>query len=82
MRCNGQSILTIIIHLQTRDWLDDLVDLVKKMMRYEPSARIRASQALEHPFFRIGESESSGQRNRSVENWGGPKEGEVIVLED
>lgn len=59
-------------------WLDALVDLLKKMLRYEPSARIRPRQALEHEFFRdgsypLGERRVSNARQRSEE---------VIVLED
>ena len=38
--------------LQMRLWLDALVDLLKQMLRYEPSARIRAKQALDHEFFK------------------------------
>lgn len=69
------------LSLQTKVWLEDLVDLVKQMMRYEPSARIRASQALQHPFFRIEDGETNG-RGPSAERWSRPRTDEVIVLED
>ena len=63
-----------------KDRLDDLVDIVKQMMRYDPSARIGASQALEHPFFR---HEGPGQRGstedrRSLRS----QSSDVIVLDE
>ena len=66
-----------------RPWLDTLVDLLKKMLRYEPSARIRPRAALEHDFFREGGAEGVG----SGEGLGGSADRpasseEVIVLED
>jgi len=64
--------------------LDALVDLLKKMLRYEPSARIRPKAALEHDFFRDlgGPDAEDDTPAGSVE--AGPVFGEeeVIVLED
>lgn len=54
------------------------MDLLKKMLRYEPSARIRPKQALEHDFFRDW-SEPLGVRRLSSSR---QASGDVIVLED
>ena len=63
--------------LQLSPCLDALVDLLKKMLRYEPSARIRPRQALEHDFFRDASAPLLEKRISSRQ-----ASGDVIVLED
>jgi serine/threonine protein kinase len=68
-----------------RPWLDTLVDLLKKMLRYEPSARIRPKAALEHDFFRdLGDPDAEDATPAADCEEAGPasREEEVIVLED
>jgi serine/threonine protein kinase len=36
------------------------LDLVSKMLRYDPSERIRAAEALSHPFFSLDGGSSHG----------------------
>ena len=64
--------------LQLLPWLDTLVDLLKKMLRYEPSARIRPRQALEHDFFRNDFEYPAPEIRGSSKQ----KSEEVIVLDD
>lgn len=72
--------------VQVRPWLDTLVDLLKKMLRYEPSARIRPRAALEHDFFRdLGGPDVEGGKGDTSGLEGPPasaEEEEVIVLDD
>ena len=63
--------------VQLSPCLEALVDLLRKMLRYEPSARIRPKQALEHDFFRDLSDPSTVRRLTSR-----LPSGDVIVLED
>lgn len=68
--------------MQVRPWLDPLVDLLKKMLRYEPSARIRARQALDHDFFKEPLAQGLTIREEDIPEDDKESGGEVIVLED
>lgn len=65
--------------VQLLPWLDTLVDLLKKMMRYEPSARIRPRQALEHEFFSSDVDQPAPLLRRGSSR---QRSEEIIVLED
>ncbi|KAK9828983.1 hypothetical protein WJX72_003219 [[Myrmecia] bisecta] len=54
-----QSLLAEFGDASVKPHLDSLVDLLKQMLRYDPRDRIKAEEALRHPFFQAGPSDSS-----------------------
>lgn len=51
---------------------DDGIDLLRRMLQYDPTKRISAAEALNHPFFKEFHSDKKGQSKEQPKSNGQP----------